>query len=186
MGTATEKQLDYLKALASKKVTEPNQDERLREIFTGTRVITSRDASLFIDILKGQPWKPRENSQSLYAAAQVALADVESSFYGIPAGYVSAQGVDLKGSDHLFVRVSRYGGKVYLKRVHGGSEPWYSALPPQVAVALAPLLRERVVEFAGLWNEHSGRCGKCNAVLTDQGSRDRGLGPDCARQLGVK
>jgi hypothetical protein len=48
------------------------------------------------------------------------------------------------------------------------------------AVALAGALDAQV-----LYGQQIGRCGVCNRTLTDQVSRDRGIGPHCAKGLGL-
>jgi hypothetical protein len=141
---------------------------------------------MFITILRDAPRKPRPAAESPWAKANAALASVEVSFYAIPAGYVTAQRIDLYGSDYLFVRVRNYQGKRFISRVHGApGSPRYSRIDPVTTQALAEVMRDRHVEFAALWHEHSGRCGRCNATLTDQTSRDKGLGPDCAKIWGL-
>ena len=190
MGIATEKQINFLRSLASERVTDAKQDDMLTRIFAGTRPTTSQEASLFITMLLDAPRKPRPASAakpSPYAAAQAALTDVPVSFYAIPAGYVAAQQIDLNGNDYLFVRVRNMsrGGK-RMSRVVGSPEaPRYMHMSPAVVEHIAKLTRDRAVEFAGLWHEVSGRCGKCNALLTDRVSREKGFGPDCRRQLGI-
>jgi hypothetical protein len=191
MGIATEKQINFLRSLASERVTDAKQDDMLARIFAGTRPTTSQEASLFITMLLDAPRKPRPASAakpSPYAAAQAALTDVPVSFYAIPAGYVAAQQIDLNGNDYLFVRVRNMsrGGK-RMSRVVGSPEaPRYMHMSPAVVEHVAKLTRDRAVEFAGLWHEVSGRCGKCNALLTDRVSREKGFGPDCRRQLGIE
>lgn len=191
MGQITEKQKTFLGTLATERVVEPHQATKLAEILAGTRVTTSQEASMFITILLGAPRKPKATSPgsvpvSPWAAANAALADVDTSFYAIPAGYVSAQNIDLYGSDYLFVRIRNRGNTRYVSRVHGApGSPRYSSMNPANSLAIANVVRDRAVEFGKLWHEHSGRCGRCNATLTDQKSRDMGFGPDCRKILGI-
>ena len=187
MGIITDKQVSFLRTLATERVTEAHQDVILEGIFDGTRPTASQEGSLFITMLLSAPRKPKATGGariSPWDAATQALADVTPSFYGIPAGYLAATGIDLYGNDYLFVVVRPYKGKHYLSRVSGApGRPNYSKLTPAQCVSLASIMRGRHVEFAENWHRHSGRCGKCNAVLTDKASRDRGLGPECARQF---
>ncbi|QWY83881.1 hypothetical protein SEA_A3WALLY_384 [Microbacterium phage A3Wally] len=190
MGIATEKQINFLRTLSTERVTDAKQDAMLASIFAGTRTTTSQEASIFITILLDQPRKPSTApapARSGYAAATAALADVPVSFYAIPAGYVSAQNVDLHGNDYLFVRVRNMsrGGKRMSRVVGSPDAPRYMGMSPAVVEHVANLVKDRAVEFAGLWHEVSGRCGKCNALLTDRVSREKGFGPDCRRQLGI-
>lgn len=190
MGIATEKQINFLRTLSTERVTDAKQAAMLDSILTGKRPTTSQEASIFITILLDAPRKPKpapEFTRSPYAAAQDALADVPVSFYAIPAGYVSAQGIDLHGNDYIFVRVRNMsrGGKRMSRVVGSPDAPRYMGLSPAAVQYLAGLVKDRAVEFAGLWHEVSGRCGKCNALLTDRVSRESGFGPDCRRQLGI-
>jgi len=183
MGTATEPQVRYLTDLLNKREVNPTHEALLRSALAAGS-LGKADASHYIDILRNAPVK---RQQSAWAEAEAALADVEVSFYALPAGLVSAQHIDLYGNDFLFLRVRNMsGGRKRLSRVSGApGSPSYRALPPQTVVSLAALMRGRHVEYAQNWHKHSGRCGKCNAVLTDKESRERGLGPDCAKMFGV-
>lgn len=142
MGIATEKQINFLRSLASERVTDAKQDDMLARIFAGTRPTTSQEASLFITMLLDAPRKPRPASAakpSPYAAALAALTDVPVSFYAIPAGYVAAQQIDLNGNDYLFVRVRNMsrGGK-RMSRVVGSPEaPRYMHMSPAVVEHVA-------------------------------------------------
>lgn len=185
---ATEPQIKYLTALAGEREVPAPFDAGIARRLASPQLLSKSDASRWINYLREQPRKATAApaSGSVWAQTQAALADVHTSFYAVPAGYVHAQEIDLYGSDYLFIRVRNYGGKKYVSRVHGSpGEPRYSKLPTAVALLVAPLLAERALEFATLWHQHSGRCGKCNAILTDQRSRERGFGPDCARTLGI-
>lgn len=37
--------------------------------------------------------------------------------------------------------------------------------------------------YAGIWGQHSGHCGFCGRALTDQHSREIGIGPECVKKL---
>ena len=191
MGNITEAQTKFISSLAVERVIEPHQSTIIADILAGKQACTSQMASLYITMLLSLPRKPttpaNAPARSGYAAATAALADVPVSFYAIPAGYVSAQGIDLHGNDYLFVRVRNMsrGGKRMSRVVGSPDAPRYMGMTPAAVQYLAGLVKDRAVEFAGLWHEVSGRCGKCNALLTDRVSRERGFGPDCRRQLGI-
>lgn len=185
MGNATEKQTTLIKSLLDER--EVGSLDSLIRGALDSGALDVRSASDYITKLFAAPRKPKATSaESPWAKANAALANVEVSFYAIPAGYVTAQRIDLYGSDYLFVRVRNYQGKRFISRVHGSpGAPRYSRIDPVTTQALAEVMRDRHVEFAALWHEHSGRCGRCNALLTDQVSRDKGLGPDCAKVWGL-
>lgn len=46
-------------------------------------------------------------------------------------------------------------------------------------------IQERGAVPDGLEVWHEGRCGRCNRKLTDPESIARGIGPDCAEQMGI-
>ncbi len=190
MGTVTDKQKTFIASL----LAERDMPANIHAYFTAhvaSPDLTSKRASEVITTLLTYRKAPKPTTAASvpanpWTAANEALADVDTSFYAIPAGYVSAQSIDLYGSDYLFVRVRTYAGRKRVSRVHGApGAPRYSSLNPALSLAIANVVRDRTVEFAGLWHQHSGRCGKCNALLTDQKSRDLGFGPDCARMLGL-
>lgn len=187
MGTASEAQVKYLNTLLdTREVPQALAESVTAALKSGA--VTVRQASAFIDSLKASPWKPRNpRPTSDRDAANAAVRDLDVSFYAIPAGLVSAQRIDLRGNDHLFVRVrNASGGRKYMSRVHGAvGSPSYTRIDPKTVVSLAALMKGRTVEFAQLWHEKSGNCGKCNATLTDLESRERGFGPDCAKMLGL-
>jgi len=185
MGQATEKQTTLIKSLLDER--EVGSTEALIRGALDSGSLDIRSASEFITKLFAAPRKPKAApAESPWTKANAALAKVEISFYAIPAGYVTAQRIDLYGSDYLFVRVRNYQGKRYISRVHGApGSPRYSRIDPVTTLALATIMQDRHVEFAALWHEHSGRCGRCNATLTDQVSREKGLGPDCAKVWGL-
>lgn len=184
---ATEKQIEFLTKLSVERQAESKFAEGLIRRLADPTQLSKSDASRWINYMLDQPRKTSSApTASPWVRAQAALADVDTSFYAIPAGYVSAQEIDLYGSDYLFVRVRNYQGKRYLSRVHGSPvSPRYSRMSPGVTIVVAEVIRDRAVEFGKLWHEHSGRCGRCNATLTDQRSRDTGFGPDCRKILGI-
>lgn len=185
MGTVTlpitDKQVSFLRNLLDTREVIPALEAQLRKALDeGT--LDRRTASARIGDLMNAPRKVVARPESPWAAVDAAVADLETSFYAIPAGYVHAQPIDLHGNDYLFVRVRNMGRKRRIHRVHGSvGTPRYTALNPVSAVAVANLIRGRHVEFAANWHAVSGNCGRCNALLTDAESRERGLGPDCAK-----
>lgn len=182
MGTATERQVSFITDLLVKREVNPTHEALIRGALT-SGAMDSRSASGFIDSLLKLPKKATAPAPAKpWDAANAAVADLETSFYAIPAGLVSAQRLDLRGNDYLFVRVRNYAGKRYMSRVHGSvGSPAYSRIDPATVVSLAALMRGRHVEFAQNWHKVSGNCGRCNAVLTDKLSRELGLGPECRK-----
>lgn len=180
MGTATDKQIGFLRKLMDERVYDAPDGLILAHRMTqGTLSIA--DASRFIDKLMKAPRK----TVTPFSAAAAALEEVEVSFYAVPAAYVIGQSIDLLGNDYLFLRVRNYMGKRYLSRVHGAPDrPRYSRVDARSALYLASVIKGRHEEFSALWHEHSGRCGRCNATLTDKTSREYGIGPECRKAWG--
>jgi hypothetical protein len=185
MGTATAKQTALINSLLREREVAPTQAALIQGALV-SGALSVRDASGFIDALFKAPKKLTTPTVNPWDDANRACAELEVSFYAIPAGLVSAQRLDLHGNDYLFVRVRNYSGKRYMSRVHGSvGHPRYSRIDPRTVVSLAALMKGRHVEFAENWHKVSGNCGRCNATLTDKVSREMGIGPECRKVFGV-
>lgn len=186
MGTATVKQVSFIDVLIRDREV-PADALAIVSIRRTAVDFTSREASAMITKLQAYPRKrtepkPDPNSSVSWADAGKALADLDISFYAIPAEYVSAlQEIDLRGNDYLFVRVRNYQGRRYLSRAHGsvGTFRYSRFNRPRTVVALARIIAEDAYTFQRAFFEHTGRCGRCAAELTDTDSRARGFGPEC-------
>ena len=121
------------------------------------------------------------------AGAQAELDTVaRKALPDIPAGHYAVD--SLTGNNDLdFFRVDRptegrWAGRTFVKRVIGGK----ADSPVRGATARAAL---EAIEKAGpaeatkLYGQEIGRCGRCNRRLTDELSRQRGIGPDCYDQM---
>ncbi len=185
MSTATEPQVNFITKLLGEREVGA-EEARIRAALSGGNLDKSSASNVITKLLAAPRKAQAQAAGNPWEAVNEAFKDVETSFYAIPAGYVRAQSLDLYGSDYLFVRVRNYGQRKYVSRVHGApGHPRYSRIDPRTSLALAEIMRGNHVQFAAQWHEHSGNCGKCNATLTDQVSRDRGLGPDCAKMFGI-
>ena len=195
METATEPQVRYLKTLLDTRVVPETTAATISAALVAG--MPRRKASEWIDALKILAWKPkapaeqaRSASSALNAAADEALADVDTSFFAIPAGYVSAQSsmIDLHGNDHLFVRVRNWNGKRTISRVQGsvGGFSYWRIRNPKLIMVLAALIADRGQEFQHEFHRLTGKCGRCAADLTDLKSRQAGFGPECARIIGIR
>jgi hypothetical protein len=71
-------------------------------------------------------------------------------------------------------------GKRYVSHVVGGHGELDNVSLEWVEKAVTALRTLGVREAAALYGQHLGHCGLCGRTLTDQESRARGLGPDCA------
>lgn len=106
--------------------------------------------------------------------APSALPDVPEGHYAYPSS----------GSNDLsFVRVDRptegrWAGRVFVKQVIGG-HPDQPVARANVASVLASIVEFGVDLAAQTYGQEIGRCYRCNRHLTDETSRQLGIGPDC-------
>ncbi len=103
------------------------------------------------------------------------LENVEEGRYALP----SATG----NNDLDFFRVRISHSRKEVLRVIGGHAD--QGIPFQqvreVAERLGALSTEERLEAMALYGRELGACGKCGRHLTDEASRARGLGPECAK-----
>ena len=108
------------------------------------------------------------------APAPSALPDVPEGHYAYPSS----------GSNDLsFVRVDRptegrWAGRTFVKQVVGG-HPDQPVARANVASVLASIVEFGVDLAAQTYGQEIGRCYRCNRHLTDETSRQLGIGPDC-------
>lgn len=102
------------------------------------------------------------------------LPDVPEGHYAYPSS----------GSNDLsFVRVDRptegrWAGRTFVKQVIGG-HPDAPVARANVASVLASIVEFGVDLAAQTYGQEIGRCYRCNRHLTDETSRQLGIGPDC-------
>lgn len=116
----------------------------------------------------------------LYAPVNVAPADRPNPLP--PAGHYA---IGSRGeNDLIFLKFQRGIGmssslRPRLKMVVGGHPD--SEVTGNAAIAyLNRIVNEGVETSARLYARELGRCSRCNRTLTDEASRARGLGPECA------
>lgn len=77
----------------------------------------------------------------------------------------------------------RWEGYVFVTRLRGNGsegEPLKGAAGHRVREAL----ERDPLSAAALYGQQTGVCGICNRTLTDDASRERGIGPVCAQKVG--
>jgi hypothetical protein len=72
----------------------------------------------------------------------------------------------------------RWAGRVFVKRVIGGRAD-QAVRGTEAEQALAAIEAAGVAEAGQLYGQQVGRCCRCNRHLTDETSRQLGIGPDC-------
>jgi hypothetical protein len=128
-----------------------------------------------------------ERADAAPAATQGAIRGNLPTAEQVPAGHYA-----LPSSGHndlVFYRVDRpeegtYAGRVFVKMIVGG-KPEARVEWGKVASILERIAEAGADEAMALYGREIGRCGHCNRTLTDEKSRELGLGPDCRKKLGL-
>jgi hypothetical protein len=105
-----------------------------------------------------------------------ALETVDRGYYAIPS---------LTGNNDLdFFFVHLKNGKKEVLRVLGGQAPFRvsDAETKRIVEALVSLSTDELTEAQARYGRELGVCGKCGRHLTDEASRARGLGSECAKK----
>lgn len=184
---ATERQVAFINSLASERVVPEGLAETLKR---GVHFLTRAGASQAIETLLAQPRATRvafEETPERVEAREL-LAGLPKSKYAIPAFHLVGALADYRlDGDLLFVEIREYRGVRYLRRLTGAPGDFLrSRLSVRDALAVLRVLEGGAREYIRKFGEHFVCCGKCGAPLTDPESRERFLGPDCARQLGYR
>lgn len=170
---ATEKQVAFLRSLILDRPMWADV-ENMREGMLES--LTKAEASHWI---KRALEVPKETN----AKAQAAPA--KDAFEDVPAGYYAV--TSLSGANDLdFYSVDRptegrWAGYVFVKQVIGG-KPEFPVKGAKWAKVLKAIQDAGWQEAARLYGQEIGRCGKCNRTLTDETSRQLGIGPVCREQ----
>ena len=108
-----------------------------------------------------------------------ALADVRDCFIALP----SATGTN--DLDFFGVRTAKQSKRRYIVRVIGGHPETMikGAEARKVAERVLALSAYELDEAIVRYGLEIGRCGRCNRTLTDEASRARGLGSECASKV---
>lgn len=99
----------------------------------------------------------------------------------VPSGHYA---IDSSGdNDTAFYRVDnitegRWAGRTFVKMVVGG-HPDMNVRPAAIPGILARIIDAGIETAAVRYGQEIGRCYRCNRTLTDEVSRELGIGPDC-------
>jgi hypothetical protein len=169
---ATERQLAFIRNLVSERDVAPVE-------FAG---MTVKDASEKIEALLAMPKK-----RSTVSFSEM-LSDIPKARYAL--SYQEATPALEETSfdnDYLFLEVREYRGTIYMRQLHGSLGDFTrTRFTPSEVRSLHDIIKREPVRYIQKFGELFTCCGKCGASLTDEASRARLLGPDCARQLGVR
>ena len=186
---ATPKQAAYLTSLMTKEGVKLASGEEADNV-------AKRTASVLIDnlVLRFKARKAGTREPTLHpdftSPVQVAKLPEEERkpFPRVPAGHyatTSATGDD--GTDFFRVDIpeeGRWKGYQFVKRVIGG-RPSVAVKGQTARAALESIIREGIDACGLRYAREIGRCRFCNRHLTDDESRQRGCGPDCAAARGI-
>lgn len=120
-----------------------------------------------------RPWEPKVETLTEVATEVPARVRLDFSsipdgnyaikvdgvvkFYRVSTGRNGYKNVQVRASDELFMKFGKAGIAILHQIVEAG-----------------------LAESQMLYANELGRCWRCGKTLTDQASRDRGMGPDCA------
>jgi hypothetical protein len=110
-----------------------------------------------------------------------------SEWEDIPAGWYATAGHANAEFDFWQVDTpeeGRWAGYIFVKRIIGGQPPRRIRREEQ-AGALEAIRAAGAMEAMKLFGQKLGKCGKCHRALTRKASRELGIGPDCAGQVGM-
>ena len=105
---------------------------------------------------------------------------------GIPDGRYAVPSMTGNG-DLRFYRIRTRYGRTYFDRVVGSGYGGFNRagmLNPERGYAVASIIAD-TLGSAQRFAREVGRCSRCLSPLTDDLSRERGLGPDCERHYGL-
>lgn len=141
-------------------------------------------ASAMIERLKALPWKAREEQNRSENAAQ--------GYADIPAGRYAITGDDGTTDFYKVDRPvgGRWDGYTFVKLLIASGGHGIESLSEQRVRGAAAMTITHRIEEAGVresmerFGRAIGSCGHCGRVLTNEESRERGIGPVCAGKMG--
>jgi hypothetical protein len=182
---ATDKQIDFIAVLAQERdwdaidASEGNVHVKASERFqqemsTG---ITMRQASRYIEWLKGQPRLAQRRSEDV--GTTTAGTPIPDGYYCVP--------MEGHKNDVTFYRL-RTGKRGSWKGFQfvdllASTTPYPVKGKDARQKVFDAILLVGVTSSRELFGQKLGRCGCCNRPLTDEQSRARGIGPECAKGL---
>lgn len=132
-------------------------------------------ASSFIDAALKIPKQVTPSGTVKKAKAPTVYPKVVSGYYAVPS-VTGNNDLDFYRVDN--VAEGKWAGYVFVKRVIGG-HPDTPVRGKEGAKALERILEAGEDASRKLYGQEIGRCGICNRHLTDDLSREIGIGPKC-------
>lgn len=176
----TERQKAFIESLVEERDVSADILETVRN-----SELTKRAASAIIDeLLKAPKLGPVFRSTD---SVRGRLEELPHSKYAIPMNEIAPVLSDKAiHGEYLFVEIRQYQGHTYLRRLAGSPGDFTRyRMSREDTLAVCNVLKNNTLEYIKTFGRVYTCCGKCGAPLTDDVSRARMLGPDCARMLGV-
>jgi hypothetical protein len=184
---ASEKQIAWVRDLVATREMPASWRERAEHLLDIGP--TKPEASKMITAMKDLPRKAQQQDEPhdpafLAAAAEAMAPRTQQPRVDVPAGRYA---VDTEAGHLAFYRVDRptdgkWAGYTFVK-VQASDE----LHPVRGGAAKAVLAKIAVDPTAAMlrYGQEIGKCGHCGRTLTDETSRELGIGPVCRAQLGL-
>jgi len=171
----TEKQINFYKSLVMGKDLI---DTQRYQLMTNLSKLTRKTISDTISWLVGIPWKKKEVVVNTPVAPQIRTVTLNPGRYAInhPSGELRFYQIDRPVQ-------GRWAGVVFLSQLSG--ENHIAIRDRTEKDFIFSLIAMNPTESLKLYGQKIGRCGHCKKTLTDQVSRDFGIGPVCRKVLGI-
>lgn len=173
--TATDRAINYMIDLAMEKPETLKAGTTRQQLWDWAKSVESHVVSEKIDELKGsakQDFTPvKRESKSLER-------------HGVPAGRYAITATE---GHTTFLRVEipkegKWAGRIFVQ-VQAGDE-LHRTNRDMADTLLARIAAAGVKEASFRYGHELGKCGVCGRTLTDETSRERGIGPVCADKMG--
>lgn len=175
----TARQLDYIKSLVQQKDTTGLTVEQLT--FLGRIVVAPLDGYTFeaaSRTITALVALPNRDGTPVVAPTTTRVPDVSAGRYALVAddGTIKFYSVD-KPTD------GKWAGRTFVNAM--GSDTRYPIRNRDEKNRIMRMLAKAPEAAMRLYAMELGRCAYCGRELTDEVSREAGIGPDCARQHGI-
>lgn len=151
--------------------------------------LTKQGASKLIDWLGGLEFKAKNHSKVEEANVEAAKAanTPAPTQEDVPAGRYAIATDDGAINELAFYKVDRptegrWAGRVFVKHLVGPEEQRLSWA--NTKAVLAKIAAAGPAEASAAYGHEIGECGVCGRRLTNDESRERGIGPICVEKMG--
>jgi Family of unknown function (DUF6011) len=165
---ASESQLSYLHDLAQKHEISDKQAAFIAKVDAGKRNLSKGEASRIIDVMRGLPKKSVSRDWPDIPAGRYAVVDPMDDvlkFYHVD------KPTEGKWAGYTFLNVR-------------ASDEMYPIKNTEHKKSIMAEIAKDPKEASMCYGRELGHCGICGRTLTDEDSRERGIGPICAVKYG--